>query len=72
MIVEGRNREKITVSFSGSVGREGLKSIKNYIEFLEKAKPISRKKIPQSTINKLADNVTASTWKRIRKEKKLE
>jgi len=71
MIVEGKNRQKITVSFSGSVGNTGLRSIKNYIEFLEKAKPVSRKKVSQSDINKLADVVTDSAWKKLKKERGL-
>lgn len=36
MIVKEKTKDKITISFSGSVGKEGLARIKDYIEFLEK------------------------------------
>lgn len=72
MIVKEKNKEKITVSFSGSVGKKGLSSIKNYIEFLEKSEASKRKKVPQAVINKLADEVTAAAWKRFKKAKGIE
>lgn len=69
MIVKEKTKEKITISFSGSVGKEGFNSIKNYIEFLEKNATPKRKNTPQSVINKLADEVTAAAWKKFRKAK---
>ena len=69
MIIEKKTKDKITVSFSGNVGKTGLESIKNYIEFLEKGNRVKRKKVSQSTINKLADEVTAAAWQRLKKER---
>jgi hypothetical protein len=71
MIIEQINKEKITISFSGSVGKVGLRSIKNYIEFLEKNKEYKRKKVSQKLINKLADEVTAAAWDKLKKKRDL-
>ncbi|AXY77710.1 hypothetical protein D3H65_28650 [Paraflavitalea soli] len=69
MIIEKKTRDKITVSFSGSIGKTGLESIKNYIEFLEKGNEGKKKKVSQATINKLSDEVTAAAWQRLKKER---
>jgi hypothetical protein len=69
MIVEKKNKDEITISFSNTVGREGLLRIKNYIEFLEKSGPARKKKVPQSVINKLADEINEAAWKRFKKAK---
>lgn len=71
MVVEKKDREKITVSFSAKVGSKGLNRIKSYIEFIELSNSMPRKKISQSVINKLADEVTASAWQRLAKERGL-
>ncbi len=34
MIIEKSGKEKITISFSNSVGKKGLDSIKKYIEIM--------------------------------------
>lgn len=69
MIVEKKTKDKITVSFSGSIGKTGLETIRNYIEFLEKGSKGKKKKVSQATINQLSDEVTASAWQRLRKER---
>ena len=71
MIVEKLNNYKITISFSGKVGKTGLKQIKSYIEFLEKNATHKKTKVAQSVINKLADEVTDAAWKRLKKSKGL-
>jgi hypothetical protein len=72
MVINEKNKETITVSFSGSVGKKGLSSIKNYIEFLEKSKTPKRKKVPKAVINKLADEVTEAAWKKFKKAKGIQ
>lgn len=71
MIVEKKTKEKITVSFSSSIGKTGLERIKNYIEYLEKYGKVKKKKVSQATINKIADEVTASAWQKLKKERGL-
>jgi hypothetical protein len=69
MIVKEKTKDKITISFSGSVGKEGLARIKDYIEFLEKSGVPRRKKVPQSVINKLADEINKAAWEKFKKAK---
>lgn len=71
MIVEKKDKDKITISFSGSVGKEGLQRIKSYIEFLEKSGIPRKKKVPQSIIDKLAEEVNEGSWKKFKKAKGL-
>lgn len=71
MIVKEKNKEWITISFSGSVGKEGFMRIKNFVELLEKAGVPRKKKVPQQTINKLAEEVNESAWKKFKKAKGL-
>jgi len=49
MLVEKKNNEEITVTFSGKVGTKGLNRIKSFIEFLEKS--TSGNKVSSSVIN---------------------
>lgn len=72
MVVEKKDKGKITVSFSGRVGNDGLLKIKNFIEFLEKNKALKKKKVPQSTIDKLADEINEAAWKKFKKAKGLQ
>lgn len=71
MIVKEKNKEWITILFSGSVGKEGFMRIKNFVELLEKAGVPRKKKVPQQTINKLAEEVNESAWKKFKKAKGL-
>jgi endonuclease III-like uncharacterized protein len=71
MIVEKLDKDKVTISFSKKIGNTGIKRIKEYIEFLEKASALKMKKVPQSTINKLADEITASGWAKFKKKRGL-
>ena len=71
MVVLSKNKEKITVSFSGDVGKEGLTHIKSYIEFLERNKRYKKKKVSQKIINKLADEVTEAAWQKLKQKKGL-
>lgn len=69
MIVKEKTKDKITISFSGSVGKEGLARIKDYIEFLERSGVPRRKKVPQSVINKLAEEINKAAWEKFKKAK---
>lgn len=71
MIVKEKTKDKITISFSGKVGKEGLARIKEYIEFLEKSGVPRRKKVSQSVINKLADEINMAAWDKFKKAKGL-
>lgn len=71
MIVKEKTKDKITISFSGSVGKEGLSHIKDYIEFLEKSGVPRRKRVPQSVINKLAEEINEAAWDKFKKAKNL-
>ncbi len=66
MIIKEKNKEAITVSFSSTVGRQGLNDIKEYIEFLEKSSTVKSKKVPQGIINQLADEVNEAIWKKFK------
>ena len=68
VVVEKMSKEKITVSFSGIVGRKGLNSIKKYIEFLEANGIPSKKEIPASVIKKLSDDVNKTAWIKFKKK----
>ena len=68
VIIEKMSKEKITVSFSGIVGRKGLSSIKKYIEFLEASGIPSAQETQASTIKKLSEDVSKSAWDKFRKK----
>lgn len=70
MIIEKSGKENITISFSNSVGKKGLDSIKKYIEIIE-ANGAPKKKVPQSIINKLSRDINKNVWDRIKKERNL-
>jgi hypothetical protein len=83
MIVEEITKDKITISFSGSVGKKGLALIRDYIEFLEKSGTSRRKKVSQSVISpkkgitkkqiqELADEINEAAWKKFKKARGIE
>lgn len=71
LVIEGKTEEKITVSFSTSVGNEGLKSIKRFIEMVEKTKMQKPKKVSEAVIRKIADEITQAGWEKMKKAHKL-
>ena len=71
MIVKEKTKDKITISFSGSVGKEGLARIKDYIEFLEKNGVTRGKKVAQSVIDKLAEEINEAAWEKFKKAKRV-
>jgi hypothetical protein len=70
MVVEKIDKEKITVSFSGVVGKKGLNYIKKYIEVIE-ANGLPKKKAPQKVINKLSRAINKKIWDKIKEERNL-
>ena len=69
MVVEKLDKEKITVSFSGSVGKKGLDFIKTCIEDIEKnGVP---KKVSQKVINELSREINKKVWERIKTERNI-
>ncbi len=69
MVVEKLDKEKITVSFSGSVGKKGLDIIKTCIEDIEKnGVP---KKVSQKVINELSREINKKVWERIKTERNI-
>ena len=69
MVVEKLDKEKITVSFSGSVGKKGLDIIKTCIEDIEKnGVP---KKVSQKVISELSKEINKKVWERIKTERNI-
>jgi hypothetical protein len=71
MIVEKLDKDNVTISFSRKIGSTGIKRVKEYIEFLERASTVKIKKVPQSTINKIADEISEAAWKKFKKQRGL-
>ena len=69
MVVEKLDKKKITISFSGAVGKKGLNDIKEYIEFLEANGVPKKKLIPKSVIKKLSDEINKAASARFKKAK---
>jgi len=64
MIVERINNDQITITVSSAVDSFGLQRLIDYVKYLEAT---SKSKAKQSDIDKLADDVNASWWKKNRK-----
>ena len=69
MVVEKLDKEKITVSFSGAVGKKGLNSIKKYIEFLEANGIPKKKEVSVRIIKDLSDEVNKVASEKFKKAK---
>jgi hypothetical protein len=69
MVVEKIDKEKITVSLSGAVGKKGLDIIKNCMEEIElNGAP---KKVPQRAINEISHEINKSAWKKLKKKRNM-
>ena len=69
MVVEKLDKEKITVSFSGELGRKGLNSIKKYIELLEANGIPKKKEVSVRVIKSLSDEVNKAASEKFKKAK---
>jgi hypothetical protein len=70
MVVEAKQNDKVTISFSGSVGTNGIKRIKNYVEFLELN--ATSNSLPEKNIKNLADTITTAAWQKMKKKKQMQ
>ncbi len=64
MILERTNNNQITITFSKSVDSFGLQRLSDYVKYLEAT---AGSKVKQSDIDKLADEVNVSWWRKNRK-----
>jgi hypothetical protein len=63
MLIERNTSNQITITVSSSVDSFGLQRLIDYIKYLEAT---SKSKAKQSDIDKLADEINASWWKKNR------
>lgn len=64
MLIERTTNNQIVITVSSSVDSFGLQRLIDYVKYLEAT---SKSKVKQSDIDKLADEVNASWWKKNRK-----
>jgi hypothetical protein len=64
MTIERSNNDQITITVSSSIDSFGLQRLIDYIKYLEAT---SKSKAKQNEVDKLADEVTASWWRKNRK-----
>jgi hypothetical protein len=63
MLIERKTSEQITITVSSSVDSFGLQRLIDYLRYLEAT---SKSKAKQSDVDKLADEINASWWKKNR------
>lgn len=63
MLIERTNDKQITITVSSSVDSFGLQRLIDYVKYLEAT---SGSKAKQADVDKLADQVNASWWKKNR------
>lgn len=63
MLIERNTKDQITITVSSSLDSFGLQRLIDYIKYLEAT---SKTKAKQSDVDKLADEVNTSWWKRNR------
>jgi hypothetical protein len=61
MLIERTNNDQITITVSSSVDSFGLQRLIDYVKYLES---ISKSRAKQADIDKLANQVNASWWKK--------
>ncbi len=64
MLIERTNKNEITIKISSAVDSFGLQRIIDYLKYLEAT---AKSKARQSDVDKLADEVNSSWWKKNRK-----
>lgn len=63
MLIERNTNDQITITVSSSVDSFGLQRLIDYIKYLEAT---SKSKAKQADVDKLAEEVNASWWKKNR------
>jgi hypothetical protein len=64
MLIERTTNNQIVITVSSSVDSFGLQRLIDYVKYLEAT---SKSKAKQSAVDKFADEVNASWWKKNRK-----
>jgi len=64
MLIERTNNDQITITVSSSIDSFGLQRLIDYVKYLEAT---SKTKAKQSDVDKLADEINSSWWKKNRK-----
>ena len=64
MLIERTNDDQITIKVSSSIDSFGLQRLIDYVKYLEAT---SKSKAKQSDVDKLADQINSSWWKKNRK-----
>lgn len=64
MLIERINNDQITITVSSAVDSFGLQRLIDYVKYLEAT---AKSRAKQSDIDRLADQVNSSWWKKNRK-----
>lgn len=64
MLIERTKNNQITITMSSTVDSFGLQRLIDYMKYLEAT---SKSKAKQSDVDKLADDINASWWKKNQK-----
>jgi hypothetical protein len=64
MVVERINKNKLTITLSSSVNSYGLQRLIDYVKYLEAT---SKSKAKQADVDKFADEINSSWWKKNKK-----
>jgi len=64
MVIERTNKNKLIITVSSSIDSYGLQRLIDYVKYLEAT---SGSKAKQADVDKLADEVNASWWKKNKK-----
>ncbi len=64
MLIEQKNNNQIVITMSSSIDSFGLQRLIDYMKYLEAT---CNSKAKQADVDKLADEVNASWWKKNRK-----
>ena len=71
MIEAVKENEFISIKVSKKIGPTGIRQIKEYAKFLEKTlgSPQGKKKVLQSKINEIADEINKTAWGKLKKKR---
>jgi hypothetical protein len=70
MATELIDKDYVSIKVSRKIGSNGIKRIKDYIQFLEKNGSAPRK-ISQKTINELSRKINKEAWAKLKKKRGL-
>ena len=64
MVIERTNKNKLVITVSSSIDSYGLQRLIDYVKYLEAT---AKSKAKQADVDKLADELNASWWKKNKK-----